>query len=179
MLGNSITFSIDSLSLTLGAVNFDGLQYQGTAYRRYQKTDQLLKVSESFYGASLVDGVSFEPKFQFDWSLQLLLDDYLILEAIFSTQQSNGRNTGSIPIRFIDERFPLQVKTPRTRAKKGTTGVTSPTGFEFVWPQFDVLLQRTPDSVEHFGDVGDGNYLYRVKLQGSELGIVPPSEDIA
>lgn len=183
MLGNSITFSVDSLSLTVAAENFDGLQYQGTGYRRYQKTDQLLDVSESFCGASLVDGVSFEPKFQFDWTLQLLLDDYLTFEAIFLTQQENGRDTGSIPVRFIDERFPLLVSDslarPRTRAKKGSTGITTPTGFEFIWPQFDVLLSRSPDSIEHFGDVGDGNYLYRVKMQGSELGTVGTGEDIA
>jgi hypothetical protein len=108
--------------------------------------------------------------------LQLGFDDALMLDAIVQTQQINGKNQGSVPVRLVDERFPLLVPTPRTRAKKGTTGITAPTGFQYIWPQFDVLLTVDADFQSWFLSRSADEF-YKLKVKGSELDLVPVTED--
>lgn len=176
MIGTTQTLIFGGVTLTLSDRNFDGDSFGGIGYRRSRVQEHLISVSESFYGASIVDGPFFPPKYEFEWQLWLRQEDLLKLLAIIDGQQNSPRTQGSIPCRLRDQRLPLLVKTPRSRAKVGTTGITAPTGHEVIWPQFDLLLTPSSDLWEWY--LHSGGDLYRVKFSGRELALVGVGADL-
>lgn len=179
MIGSTQTLTIGSLTLTLTAEHFDGSEFGGVGYKRTWVAEHLLSASQSFWGASLVDGPYFAARYQFSWALTLWRDEAFLLEAIIQAQQEAGKGQSAIAVRLIDQRLPLVVKSPRTRAKAGTTGLTAPTGREVIWPQFDVLLTPAEEFVQWFGDGDGGDSIYKVRMDAMELDLVPVTEDVA
>lgn len=179
LLGTTQTLSIGSLSLTLTAEDFDGGEFSGLGYIRAKDVGQQVAAAESFFGASLVDGPFFPARYQFAWGLQLLPAKLMMLIALYEEQQHRFKNNIANPtIRLRDQRIVLMERSPRTRAKVGTVSnaPTPPAGFVFFWPQFNIILESGTDLAQWYSRPSDD--LFKVKIAGRELGIVPTSEDV-
>lgn len=176
MIGNSQTLSIGSLSLSLGEDDFAAEFAGGLGYRRSLLQAHQVQVNQSFFGASIVDGPSFPAKYEFEWQLWLRQGDALLLEAIAQTQQTLAKTQQPCAVRLRDQRLAKLEPTPRTRAKVGTTGITAPTGYTVIWPQFDILLTLPSDFSEwYFWDTSD---LYQIKITATELDLVGVGADV-
>lgn len=176
-IGTTQTLSIGSLSLTLTAEDFDGSQYGGLGYQRFKDVAQQMTAGESFYGASYFEGPFFAARYQFAWGLQLLPDKLYPLIALWEEQQHRIKaQQADTAIRLLDQRLVLMERNPRTRAKVGTFTGTPPTGFNFFWPQFDVILEVGSDLLEWYSRPSED--LFKVKLAARELALVEVTEDV-
>lgn len=178
-IGTTQILSIGSLSLSLTSEDYDGGQYSGLGYVRIKDISQQMAAAESFHGATLVDGPFFTAKHQFAWGLQLLPTKLFTLIAMWEEQQHRIKTQqANFAIRLQDRRILFMERSPRIRAKSGTvTGaIAPPTGFEFFWPQFNIILEAGSDLMEWYSRPSDD--LIKVKISARELELVPTTEDV-
>lgn len=180
VIGTTQTLSIGSLSLTLTREDYDGGELSSLGYTRTKDVAHQMAAAETFYGASLVDGPFFTAKHQFAWGLQLLPAKVFPLIAIWEEQQHRIKTQqADVAIRLLDQRLVFMERSPRIRAKVGTVSgaITPPTGYEFFWAQFDIILEAGGDLLSWFSRPTDD--LFKFKIAARELSLVPTTEDIA
>lgn len=182
--GPQQTLSIGTLSLTLTEEEFAAEDADGLAgvigFDRFENLEQKVSTARAASGSSVWSGPSFEPGHRFIWSLYL--DDLQLytLAAIQKEQQHRIRNQiagGSV--RLKDQRLAFLARSPRNRAKVGTISgaPAAPGGYEYFYPQFDILLELPEDFLSLH--LGKGKAKYLVGFTATELDLVPTSEDAA
>jgi hypothetical protein len=107
-------------------------------YDRWRDPDYESEPKISSSGMTFNTGPSFPPPFRFEWRLTKLPErTFFNLEEMVEDALSN-----ETPIRLIDARFALSVRTPRVRAKINTINDAPTTpGREYIWPQFNITLK--------------------------------------
>jgi len=180
-IGYTQTLSIGSISLTLIDIDFDADQHGGLGYKRFKDVAHQMGAAESFYGATLLDGPFFPAKHQFTWSLILPPEKIYPLIAIWEEQQYRIKDKqADVAVRLLDGRLVAMERSPRTRAKFGTVAnsPTPPPGFEFFWPQYDVILEVGSDLMEwYLQDANGAAENFTIKIAARELTLVPVTED--
>ncbi|MEC4804755.1 MAG: hypothetical protein SAJ12_09285 [Jaaginema sp. PMC 1079.18] len=177
--GTQQIFSLGSLSLTLDWQDFGADDGDGIGYRRIEDINQQNTALNSLYGASILEGPFHPTKFLFGWQLNLPSEKLFLLKALYDEQQWRVKNQQSaVAIRLYDQRIAFMGRQPRDRAKIGAiiSDPTAPTGFDFYWAQFDILLELSSDFSEFF--MKPSELIFKVQIAGRELDTVSPSEDV-
>lgn len=173
-----LRFSDLELELTNCKFNPEG-QAGLLGYKRTVNQQLNYTLQHTINGTAYIKSRKHAMRHDFTWSLILDVADLYILTTMRDAQHEAIRiNAETVPVRLLDERlvFPAYTSPERYRAKVGTFSDALPaiTNYEYIWPQFDVLitsLDWSPLILPHDK--------FAVELAASELNLVPISEDIA
>lgn len=157
LIGQSQTFSISNLSVTLIYDDFDGNFASGVGYKRTRQ--QLPEIDYNIMSTPVIRSPSFST-YIFEWSLVLRDEKAYQLEALVDECWRITQEGGEPGVRLLDERLPL-VESQRRRAMVG--GLITPTMY---WPQWNIIFTEfTPEWLM--------DKYTKVSLKAVELGTVP------
>lgn len=178
-IGSTQTLSFKTLSLILGPKDFNPSGEAGLlGYKRTRIQDHWHKVKYLVAGTPSISGRKHFVKYEFAWDLILPAISAFKLEAMYQEQRVEYELFGPKPeIRLKDSRLVfLALATPnRERAKIGTVAslIEAPTGFTYIYPQFNIAMTNFSMEPYILGNVN----LWNVKMQAVELEPVPITED--
>lgn len=184
--GDSLTLAIGTLSITFSEKEFISTGEDNLlGYTRQIVEDHVPQITS--YGIYGQPFVLYRPhRAYFEWEIDLLLTPSRanILEAIYLEQQIRLQNrtlsASQQAITLIDERQVLQVRAPRTIAKKGASVITltPPVGSEFIWPVTGVIISSTQLS-NLWANIRPNSALIKIaKLKLIEAHRFTPAQDI-
>lgn len=174
-IGSAQTISSQSgLSVTLDSCDFDpSLDLIG--YKRSHKQDYMKKVKHLLIGSPSITGPRHPQFFEFEWALNISVDKYHILYAIWQEQtELINLYAGDIDVKLFDQRLALLTKSPRQRAMLlGYPALPIfPAGYVYIWPIFSILITGLEQTL-----LMPDKQIVSVKMQATELRILSTDFD--